>query len=501
MSKTRTARGVLLAAVIAAVVAGGTVAMAQPVEPVDEPPPAEPAAPDPVEEDQLPEEPPPAAAPTPAPSPAGTGEEPVTGPTGLRLHFVGTDRTYTGTSYEIFSVSSRELVASGTGAIESRGEVPEVWELAPGHYKIVRRGEPFDTQVDFAVAEIQAGQVVDFLIVVDPHTGAFRGSGPLIDRGALPEGIEIAGVRVSLNGGGNLLFDQKYNAIGNTSGTNAVLGLFGHFGLIIDTEPHFLDVTASLQLNVTDRPAAGPFATTDTLEGSATYTYKLNNPYIGPYARVGFRTRVFPGYLYVESGTPNVTVNIAQLDGSVDTRTLGTEANSDDLRIRLADPLAPIILQEEVGANLQAVDLDLVLLQLVVGTRLGFGFRQGFVRGLLVVEGDEEGPVVNLREVDDYDTLGPVAGASAQVKVTRWLFGSADFGVLVPLTDTDRAGDNFGDRLLIGLSGTAGLKIPALTDLLFASFEYSFRLERDGFITSETMFDHTIMARANVTIF
>ena len=71
----------------------------------------------------------------------------------------------------------------------------------------------------------------------------------------------------------------------------------------------------------------------------------------------------------------------------------------------------------------------------------------------------------------------------------------------IPVKDTDDAGDTFGDRLLLSMSGTAGLKIPALTRFLFASFDYTFRLDRDGFITSETQFDHTLMARVNVTLF
>jgi hypothetical protein len=73
--------------------------------------------------------------------------------------------------------------------------------------------------------------------------------------------------------------------------------------------------------------------------------------------------------------------------------------------------------------------------------------------------------------------------------------------MMVPLQDRDRAGDSFGGRLLMDFSGTGGLKIPALTRFLYASFDYTFRLERDGYLTSETQFDHTLMARANITLF
>jgi hypothetical protein len=50
-------------------------------------------------------------------------------------------------------------------------------------------------------------------------------------------------------------------------------------------------------------------------------------------------------------------------------------------------------------------------------------------------------------------------------------------------------------------SGTAGFKVPILTNLVTASADYSFRLERDAFITANTQFEHALMARANVTLF
>jgi hypothetical protein len=105
-------------------------------------------------------------------------------------------------------------------------------------------------------------------------------------------------------------------------------------------------------------------------------------------------------------------------------------------------------------------------------------------------------------EVDDYTTLGPVIGATASVTFARWLFGSAQATMLAPVMNTDKMrSDGFGGRLLIDFSGTAGFKVPILTNLLFASADYTFRLERDSFVTSNTQFEHALMARASVTLF
>jgi hypothetical protein len=185
------------------------------------------------------------------------------------------------------------------------------------------------------------------------------------------------------------------------------------------------------------------------------------------------------------------------------TATLGNESNPDNLRFKVAKPFAPLQLQEELGGNLKAVDLDLILIKLNVGTRLGFGFRQGFMNELLVVEGDEhDDNPVTLRQVDDYTTLGPVLGANASVTFARWLFGSAQFGLLFPFTSLDKTqADSYAGKMLLDFSGTAGFKVPILTNLLFASADYTFRLERDAFVTNDTQFEHALMARASITLF
>lgn len=435
-------------------------------------------------------------APTPPEEPAST--DPASDKGSLVIHILGSRGTYMRLRYDVYSVESQQVVFSGRGAREQRGEVPEPIELPPGLYKIVRAGEPFDTRVDYAIATVTAQARTEFLIVVDPDSREFRASGPVI--GELPRGTEIAGVRLSLNAGGNILLDQRYNSVGSTSGTTSIIGLFGNFGLVFDKGNHLLDIGADLRLDLVD-PVTGSYTPThDRLQATALYSYKLNNPYIGPYVRVGLQTSIFPGYVYLQRDTPDGTATIRHLDGTTDTVTFGDEANPDDLRIRVSDPLAPLKLQEEIGANLKAVDLDLILFKLRVGTRIGFGFRQTFTNGLLVTRNEDANPVV-FDEVDDYTTLGPVIGANASVTFARWLFARARFNALSPITNREDAGSSFGGRILMELAGTAGFKVPILTDLLYASADYTFRVERDGFIVNDTQFEHALMARATVTLF
>lgn len=432
--------------------------------------------------------------------PAAAPEPATAGPGTLRLHVISTRNTYVKLDVDVYSVSTQQIAATGTTVDESTGVAATEWQLPEGHYKIVKAGEPFNSRVDFATLWLRSGEATDFVIVVDPESRNFRGAG--LVTGELPTGTRIAGVRIALNAGGSLSLNQQSNVVGSTSGMTALASLFGNFSMVFDRNNHFLSVDSDAQLTLVDRPTASIFSTTDSFKASALYAYNINNPYVGPYARGSFKTRVFPGYLYLEEDTAATgIVNITRLDGSTEMITFGGEANADDLRIKLSEPFAPIVLQEELGANLKAASIDLILLKLDVATRLGYAFRQGIMNELLVVVGSDKGTPVNLVEVDDYNTHGPILGANGSVTFARWLFGSAQFGMMMPLASKSRAGDSFADRLLIDFSGTAGLRLPALTSFLYASFEYSFRLERDGFITPETQFDHTLMARLNLSLF
>jgi hypothetical protein len=450
---------------------------------------------------------PPEEQPAPAPpaDPAGEptapddfGEPaPESGPSLLTIHIINNRNSYETIGFDIFDTRTAEVVASSRGADEAAGEAPPSFELPPGVYKIVRSGEPFATRVDFATVRVDGP--TNYVIVIDAQTRSFRGGG--LVTGELPEGAEIAGVRIALNVGGTVAFNHQERVVGQTNGINALVGLFGNFSLVFDRDNHFLKLDSQLQVTVRDPETAGPFSTNDNFRGSALYAYNINNPYVGPYARVAFQTKVFPGYLYLEEDDQATgVVNVNRLDGTVDTFEFGGEANADDLRIEVAKAFSPLILQEEIGANLKAVDLDLRLLELNVATRAGFGFREGIANGLLVVEGDERGTPVNLFEVDDYFTLGPVVGATATVTFARWLFGSGDFGLMVPVRETDRAGDGFADRLLIDLSATGGLKFPSLS-FFYGSLDYTLRLQRDGYLTDKTQFAQSVMARANLQLF
>jgi hypothetical protein len=419
----------------------------------------------------------------------------------LRLYVVTSRNTYARFPFDIYDVSSGDLIESGVSPDIAAGDEVLELRLPAGTYKIVRQGDPRDALIDFATVELDGETLTDYVIVIDPDSYAFRGAG--VVSGELPKGVKLAGLRIALTGGAGANLGYRRKVVGTTPGLTSQVALFGNFSLLFDRGSHHLQVASDLNLSLTDPAFGKPYSSFDQFSGSALYSFNINNPWVGPYARAGFMTRVYPGYLYTDNedqGT-SVDVNIIRRDGTIENRLTGTSANLDDLRIKLSKPFGPFVLTEELGANLKALDLDLFILDVHIASRLGYGFRQGLTQDLLVVEGDDEGSPITLREVGNYYTHGPVIGADAKVSFARWLYGQGSFAAMAPLKDRDRAGDGFGERLLIDLAGTAGLKLPAFTSFLYASFDYTFRLTRDGYLTSDTQFDQILMARLNLKIF
>ena len=118
-----------------------------------------------------------------------------------------------------------------------------------------------------------------------------------------------------------------------------------------------------------------------------------------------------------------------------DSRHVRHQANPDDLRIKVAKPFAPLQLQEELGANLKAVDLDLLARQA----------QRRHAHRLRLSPGVHERLARRARHADRRAASGSArstttrrsARSSARtrrVTFARWLFGSAQFGLLAPMT-------------------------------------------------------------------
>jgi len=97
---------------------------------------------------------------------------------GLRMHILSSSNTYVPMTFDVLDTETRQVVASSQGALESRGEEAPILDLKPGTYKIVRSGEPFETRVDFAIVQVLAGTVTDYMHVVAASSHEFRGTGP-----------------------------------------------------------------------------------------------------------------------------------------------------------------------------------------------------------------------------------------------------------------------------------------------------------------------------------
>jgi hypothetical protein len=392
------------------------------------------------------------------------------------VHVVSVQGRFAATDYDIFDVETHHVLAEGH-TLEALTENVDTVVVAPGQYKIVRQGAGFHAAVDFVNVLVPEGHVVNAVLVVDPENGQFRGGGVVANE--VPEGHDIGGLHVGLSLGGDLMVNQRSHVVGTTDGLSTNIGLFGNFGAVLDTEPHLLSLSTIAELGLGARPFVPVARTHDRLQATALYTYKINNPYIGPYVRAAARTSLFPGYQYFDDET---TIILHDANGQPTGETVQVDA-ADKLRFQVSDSLAPFVLQESLGANLHAVDLA----TLHVSTRVGYAVRHGWFPGLLVQDetlGAEISSIARFRTVPSYLTHGPEAGADATFKFFRLLYAQGGLNFLVPV--------EAADHWILDAHASVGVNVGGI-----ASFSYSMRTERDPFVVDSFQLDQTLFARAH----
>lgn len=321
-------------------------------------------------------------------------------------------------SYELISIPAREEYGIGFGVDEELGEEVKVWVLAPGLYKIVQAGGTYRDRVNFATVHLEPGKLTRFTLVKDQDTNDFRGAGVFTEEESAT-GVSGPWKR-SLVVGGDVKVGYSDDVANN--GWNFDISLFVDAMLRYLKEPHLFVSRLELEEGIL-RPASTrrfePYF--DRLYFHNIYTFHLL-PWLGPYARVGFESKILPRYKDFSGPT-----DIEEFDP--DGNLLTTHQGID--RIQLGNPFAPIQLREGVGGNVRAlhtvwVDLDL---------RLGVGARQYFPLGELAVttvDGTDR-----LVRVSGYYLTGVEGAVVGTARLSRWFTLTTELDGLLPFGEPD----------------------------------------------------------------
>ena len=382
-------------------------------------------------------------------------------------------------TYELIRMESRELFGLGFGADEQLGEVPRVWVLPPGLYKVIRSGGTYRDRTDFATVRLEAGRLTRFTLVVDPDTGSFLGAGEND-----PDPTNVIGTDEEIESpwvlrgviGGSVNF-RRTDEVGQPQGWSFGFRAFldGSFRFL--SGPHLWVTRLEMEEGQTRVFSLGRFQNdADRLFFHTIYTYRLL-PWFGPYVRFGLETQLLPRYQ--DFDTPQ---DVIVLDPSGNT--VQTLVGVD--RVKLGSTFAPLLLKQGTGGNFrvlrsQAVELDL---------RLGFGARQTFANGLFAFQSDPTGGPGHLIPAVDSTVEGLEGTVVGIGRVTRFITLSTELDGLIPISSNDFAVYTWRNQVTFRL-------------VSFISLNYRFNLTRDpnlGIGTSPRT-EHDVQLRFSYVLF
>lgn len=255
---------------------------------------------------------------------------------------------------------------------------------------------------------------------------------------------DVQGWNKSLAGTATLNMVSNSSVVGQVDGTSLLFGL----GLAGTADyVHHKSVfrsTLAISESVARTPVLDDFVkTNDVVQLEGIYNYFLSKKF-GLYGRGAITTSLF-----------------AATDRRAEPTTwiIKGEANplkENSFSLRLADPGKPLTLNESVGAFLDPKRSD----KLSVNLRFGFGGRETFADGTLVIDDNKDTPEVELVGLSNVYQLGfeAFAGVSGKLKKGKVTYRTG-LSALFPMVNNDADNRSAGDLMRIGFEGNLTVNV------------------------------------------
>lgn len=373
-------------------------------------------------------------------------------------------------AYELIQLPSLNPVGVGYGAQVELGQRLQTWIVEPGLYLLLRRGESYQARENFYTFRLRPGHVERIALVIDPDEGTFLGAGEV---GLIAgRGTDVDGdLTVHWVVGGGATLDVRRSVPGTTDTIELGPSFYSDFALTWNPAPHFVYLRLKIDEEWTQEDWGTFEKDLDALRFDAIYAFEITH-WIGPYARVGLETSLFPSWISFDEAT--TTVDAAQPG-----RTLATGE-----RFRIADPVSPLTLKGGTGLRFDAAHPPFVDFWALAGV----GGRQVFTFGQYAAVDD---PVTAEFEVERRGWSGDFgleATLFLEVTPLRWLLLTTEFEVFAPA----RALEDPTLRLDVEV----GVRVTSAVGIV-----YSLVLERKPAVTDELQQTHSLALRFSFTIF
>jgi hypothetical protein len=277
----------------------------------------------------------------------------------LIIETVDSNSNFIRGEYELVRIDEFEPLGIGYGADVSKGEAVKAWILKPGTYKILGRGEGYNTMRNFVTVRLLPGELTRFTLIQAAPDFTILGGGTIdITSGSkLTSNWKYGG-----NIGGSILFGDetdRNNTIQNKRAT--FISLYTRLWLRYLDNPFEWESMLSVNEGVNVSHQDGNSISSgvpDDFKFRSLFVWRYLS-WLGPYASVDVNTNLLPYYLNLGDKNNFAIVNNNLLDST---------KFFDDNTFKVKPSLCPVITDVGGGVSLDALSKN--FLEIIL--RLGF---------------------------------------------------------------------------------------------------------------------------------
>jgi hypothetical protein len=303
---------------------------------------------------------------------------------------------------------------------------------------------------------------------------------------------EVESLRVQLDGwylsagiGSSISFTHNSNVVGNLDGANFQLGVLLNGRAQLHQGDHDWLTEARIQTTFSKTPNIEPFIkTADVFDLRTTYAYHIPTvPWLGPFARAGLSTQLFPGYTVQDK---DLTVLKSRTDGTVQTQT----SNAQEI-IDLTDPFEPLQLRQLLGMFADAVTEPSLRLTF----ELGLGAQQVLTQDGFVLNDDSETDELELKQLEDFAQVGGELGMSMNAQVADNLTWAFRASALQPFYTSVDGGPTGIDATNVEISSKLSLRLAS-----WASLDYVLEVRRVPLVVEDWQIQNGLLFTAGFNV-
>lgn len=294
------------------------------------------------------------------------------------------------------------------------------------------------------------------------------------------------GWKLGLTLGSNIAFNHNSHVVGVPDGINFQLGaLLGSYANLRSGEHEWLN-TLDLKLTFTKTPAIDLFLkSNDELAIRTTYLYHIPDvDWLGPFVRVSMAAPMFPGF---DARDADTEISKTMADGTVATE--GVEAQHP---ITLTSAFEPLKLKEVAGLFANPVDMEEAKLQF----QLGIGSNQVFTADGFVITDDEDTPVLEMSQIEDYVQAGGELEITLGGKLQKIITWGANASFFQPFYSSETNDLEGIDLMTITMAANISVKLAE-----WASLDYVLGAKREPLILNEWQVSNGLLFTAGFSVF